>query len=287
MMQSISRKKISNIIPGNILSIKPVSGGDISKAYLVETNLGKFFMKINSAPIAPQMFLAEKAGLQAIEATHSVAVPHVRLVDEVDGQAFILMDYVESKSPTPADYHRLGEQLAHLHLCTQKEFGFPTDNFIGRLPQSNHPHTCWAEFYWSERILPQLKMANESAWLPAELIPDEGRVLTLFNGIFGVVRPSLLHGDLWGGNYIIAADGTPYLIDPAAYYGHSMVDIAMTRLFGGFGREFYESYHGIIPQTDYYDEQIDFYQLYYLLAHLNLFGRGYYSSVTSILKRYF
>ena len=97
----------------------------------------------------------------------------------------------------------------------------------------------------------------------------------------------LLHGDLWGGNYLIATDGAPYLIDPAVYYGHSMVDIAMSRLFGGFGSEFYDAYHQIIPQPVHHDIQIDLYQLYYLLVHLNLFGSGYYSSVSSILKRYF
>ena len=97
----------------------------------------------------------------------------------------------------------------------------------------------------------------------------------------------LLHGDLWGGNHLIASDGTPYLIDPATYYGHSMVDVAMSHLFGGFGTLFYEAYHEQIPRTDNHDVQIDLYQLYFLLVHLNLFGSGYYASVASILKRYF
>ncbi len=96
-----------------------------------------------------------------------------------------------------------------------------------------------------------------------------------------------MHGDLWAGNYLISTDGTPYLIDPATYCGHAMVDIAMSRLFGGFGPSFYDAYHGIIPKTGNYQQQIELYQLYYLLVHLNLFGKGYYSGVLSILQRYF
>ena len=97
----------------------------------------------------------------------------------------------------------------------------------------------------------------------------------------------LLHGDLWGGNYLIATDASPYLFDPATYYGHSMVDVAMSHLFGGFGSAFYDAYHDRIPKSNNHDTQIDLYQLYFLLVHLNLFGSGYYSSVASILKRYF
>jgi fructosamine-3-kinase len=96
-----------------------------------------------------------------------------------------------------------------------------------------------------------------------------------------------LHGDLWAGNYLISTDGTPYLIDPAAYYGHSLVDIAMSKLFGSFGQSFYDAYHEINPKSENYSQQIELYQLYYLLVHLNLFGSGYYSSVSSVLRKYF
>lgn len=123
--------------------------------------------------------------------------------------------------------------------------------------------------------------------LSGKEIPTIEKFTALLSEISVNVKPSLLHGDLWGGNFLISTDGTPYLIDPATYYGHSMVDIAMTRLFGGFGTEFYDIYHEITGKPDRYEEQIELYQLYYLLVHLNLFGSGYYSSVSSILKRYF
>lgn len=299
---------IADKIAEEIISVKPVSGGDISSAYRLETANARYFLKVNNGSSALQMFHAEQKGLQAIVATGTIAVPHVYMADSVDGQAFLLMDHVESKRPSTSDYHRLGMQLAELHQFsldpspiagkTDQQpaepvqssgagFGFSSDNFIGSLPQSNRSHTDWSEFYWFERIFPQLQMARRDGLISGKMIPTEENAIALFRDIFGHVKPSLLHGDLWGGNYLIATDGTPYLIDPAVYYGHSMVDISMSRLFGGFGPDFYSAYHEIIPEPENYDIQIDLYQLYYLLVHLNLFGSGYYSSVISLLKKYF
>jgi fructosamine-3-kinase len=278
---------IAGKISEEIISVKPVSGGDISAAYRIDTAVGRYFLKVNDTPFAPEMFRAEREGLQAIEETKTIAVPHVHLADIADGQSFLLMDFVESKRPDTSDYQRLGTQLAELHRCTQLGFGYSSDNFIGRLPQNNRLHSGWAEFYWYERVFPQLQQAHKAGLIQSQMMPEEEKAIALFRNMFGEVKPSLLHGDLWGSNYLIATDGIPHLIDPAVYYGHSMVDIAMSRLFGGFGTAFYDAYHRIIPKPDHYDAQIELYQLYYLLVHLNLFGGGYYSSVASILRRYF
>lgn len=279
---------IASHLNETMCSSHPVSGGDISRAYLLETTTKKYFLKVNDRSVALKMFHAEQQGLQAIEATRTIAVPHVHLTDTFDGKAFLLMDFVESKRPDASDFQRLGTQLAQLHLCPQQSFGFPDDNFIGRLPQNNREHGNWPAFYWHQRIVPQLQLALDAHLLHHNEMPAVEKAIRLFTEIFGgEISPSLLHGDLWGGNYLIAMDGTPYLIDPAVYYGHSMVDIAMSRLFGGFGSDFYTAYHDLIPQPGNYEEQIDLYQLYYLLVHLNMFGSGYYSSVSSILKRYF
>lgn len=278
---------LSRQLGKEITGFKAVSGGDISRAYHLQAHDGDYFMKVNSASSAREMFRAEQEGLQAIEATHTIAVPHVHWVDTIEEKSFLLMDFVEGKRPDDADFQRLGTQLARLHLTTSAHFGFQDDNFIGRLPQSNRFHTDWAEFYWFERILPQLRLALNAKLIERRMVPEEEKAIALFREMAGNVKPSLLHGDLWGGNYLIATNGTPYLIDPATYYGHSMVDIAMSRLFGGFGTAFYDSYHEIIPKPAHYDTLIEMYQLYYLLVHLNMFGSGYYSSVASILKRYF
>ncbi len=280
-------KHIAEQINSEIKSFKPVSGGDISSAYLLETQHQKLFLKVNSKSFAKSMFLAEQKGLQAIENTKTIAVPQVHLVSELDGKAFLLMDFIESRRPNAKDYTHFGRDLANLHLVSNDHFGFSSDNFIGSLPQSNAFHADWAEFYWNERIHPQLEIAKKNKALDDAKIPSKESALKIFRQVFGEVKPSLLHGDLWGGNYLISTDGTPYLIDPAVYYGHSMVDVAMSCLFRGFDAEFYDAYHEIISKQSYYQEQIKLYQLYYLLVHLNLFGRSYRSSVVDILERYF
>lgn len=285
-MEQIIRH-ISDQIQSQITAFRPVSGGDISSAYLLETQHQKLFLKVNSKSFAKSMFLAEQKGLQAIENTKTIAVPQVHLVSELDGKAFLLMDFIESRRPNAKDYTHFGRDLANLHLVSNDHFGFSSDNFIGSLPQSNAFHADWAEFYWNERIHPQLEIAKKNKALDDAKIPSKESALKIFRQVFGEVKPSLLHGDLWGGNYLISTDGTPYLIDPAVYYGHSMVDVAMSCLFRGFDAEFYDAYHEIISKQSYYQEQIKLYQLYYLLVHLNLFGRSYRSSVVDILERYF
>jgi fructosamine-3-kinase len=181
----------------------------------------------------------------------------------------------------------LGKQLANLHLNKSKTFGFNTDNFIGTLPQSNTTHHNWVDFYVEERLVPQLKIAIQRHLLTPAEVPDLSTMKLKTVDIFKYVQPSLLHGDLWSGNYLISKDGIPYLIDPAAYYGHSEVDIAMSLLFGGFDNSFYEAYHAVIPKETDTIARIELYQLYYLLVHLNLFGSSYYNSVKRITNKYF
>lgn len=279
---------ISRITQHNFKEVKSLSGGSISSAFVLKGEDRAYFLKVNARPDAHEMFVAEQTGLKAIEDTKTIAVPKVHLVDVHDDKAFLLMDYVESKSAGSNELRALGTQLAKLHLNHKDFFGFTGDNFIGSLPQSNTRHSSWAEFYWHERTAPQLKLAEQNKLLnPNEIVPEQDAI-NLFKELLGNdVKPSIIHGDLWGGNYLISTDGTPYLIDPAVYYGHPMVDIAMSKLFGGFGNEFYTAYHEIIPKTANYNAQIDLYQLYFLLVHLNMFGRSYYSSVAAILKRYF
>lgn len=281
-------KYISLLTHKQFQTIHPLSGGSISSAYLLKWEKGAYFLKVNTNSDALEMFRAEQKGLQAIDETATIAVPKVHHVDVYDNKAFLLMDYVESKSASGNDYKALGTQLAKLHLNHTNNFGFTFDNFIGSLPQSNKQHSDWANFYWHERIAPQLKLAKHNKMLKAtDMIADQTAISVLEETFGKHINPSVLHGDLWAGNYLIAADGTPYLIDPATYWGHSMVDIAMSKLFGGFGYEFYSAYHEIIPKTDNYNAQVDLYQLYFLLVHLNLFGKSYYVNVAEILEKYF
>jgi len=272
----------------DIEHVRPISGGDISKAFLLETNTERFFCKVNKGHRAFQMFQAEKAGLVAISETKSIAAPKVILCEELEAGALLVMEYIEPKRASSIDMALLGHQLGALHqLPVSDVFGWATDNFIGNLPQSNKTRTTWSEFYVQERLVPQIRLAQKSQKLSASEIPSEERLIKACEKLLPKTKPSLLHGDLWSGNYLIAQDGTPYLIDPATYFGHHEVDIAMTRLFGGFDSTFYNAYAEYFPEIGGEKERTDIYQLYYLLVHLNLFGGSYKASVSNILTHYF
>ncbi|RRQ50067.1 fructosamine kinase [Maribacter algicola] len=268
--------------------VSPISGGDISRAYLLESETEKFFCKINGGNKALVMFQAEKKGLQELLKTNTIAAPRSFQVEPYNEGAFFLMEYVESKTATSKEMALFGRQLALLHQTSNtRTFGWEEDNFIGSLYQSNKSHQDWTSFYVQERLLPQLKLAFEKGLLLKTDIPSEGKMDTMCSNLFPNIKPSLLHGDLWSGNFLISKDGIPFLIDPAIYYGHYEVDIAMTHLFGGFGDSFYNSYREIIPPEPGEEERKDIYQLYYLLVHLNLFGASYTAPVKRILSTCF
>ncbi len=271
-----------------VLTIKTLSGGDISKAYLLETATEQFFCKINHTADALKIFQAEKDGLDAISLTKTIATPKTFFCEALEKGALLVMEYITPKKPDYKDMDLFGHQLAALHqAATMQRFGWEGPNFIGNLPQSNTKNTNWSAFYVFERLLPQLRRAVNHKFLSAKELPTEVQLSKCCNSFMSAVEPSLIHGDLWSGNYLIAQNGTPYLIDPAVYYGHHEVDLAMTRLFGGFDTSFYNAYQEHFPHTGGADARNDLYQLYYLLVHLNLFGTSYRHAVVSILKKYF
>ena len=278
---------ISTLLNQPILSIYPVSGGDISLAYRVKTEAKTYFLKVNRGKDALTMFQTEKRGLEAIAQTQTISVPMVYACDDFENEAFLLMEYIESKRPNAEDFSRFGKALAELHQHTAENFGLDFNNFIGSLPQNNKQYSSWTNFYVEERLLPQLQLAKQNHLLSDNECPSEKIITERLENLFLNVKPSLLHGDLWSGNYLIAKDGTPYFIDPATYYGHHEVDIAMSKLFGGFGEDFYKAYYNILTADTKTSSRLEIYQLYYLLVHLNLFGKSYYSSVFRILKKYF
>ncbi len=277
---------LNKLLNTDILSLKEVGGGDISRAFRAKSLKGDFFIKYHSGSAAFDMFEAEKTGIEAIENTESIAVPEIFKVVRYKGAALLIMQYINSRPANKEDFKKLGEQLAELHLNYSDKFGYTRNNFIGSLPQPNCLHSEWIDFYVEERLLPQIEMALRLNLLNQK-IPKKTRIKEVCRDICGSPKASLLHGDLWSGNYLISSGGTPYLIDPAIYFGDAMIDLSMSRLFGGFGESFYDAYHDIHHRAENYRAQTDIYQLYYLLVHLNLFGRSYYQSVIHIIQRYF
>jgi protein-ribulosamine 3-kinase len=187
----------------------------------------------------------------------------------------------------PLDFWaQTGRGLAQLHQHSAGEFGLDHDNYIGSLNQYNQKETDWVEFFVNQRLQNQLRMCSDHGHADAGLLRMFDRLFPKLEQYFPHEPPALLHGDLWSGNYLCGNKGAAYLVDPAVYYGHREMDLAMSLLFGGFDREMYHAYHEVFPLENGWKERVDLCNLYPLLVHVNLFGGSYISQVRAILKRF-
>ena len=274
---------------GQILESRAVDGGDISQAAYLRLANGRQALVKWHAGSPSGLFTAERQGLERLGAAGALRVPEVLAHRESNqGQpAFIVMEWLEHGSKTAAVAERLGLGLAALHRLSAPSFGLDQANFIGANPQPNQPTADWVTFFRSQRLEFQMKLAGQNGLLPARRARRLETLLTRLGDWLPTHPPvSLLHGDLWGGNWLATASGEPALIDPAVYYGHREADLAFTELFGGFPPSFYAAYRQAWPLESGYEERRDLYNLYHLLNHLNLFGEGYGGSVDTVLQRY-
>ena len=230
----------------------------------------KGFLK-EGAPSRADAFAAEADGLEALR-------PHIRVPQVLDrgirnGKAFILLEHLDLQRS--GDFAQLGRMLAALHRQTGPRFGWARDNYIGLTPQQNGWRDDWAEFWREHRMRPQVELAKKNGFaveMPPLALLENHRP-----------QPSLLHGDLWSGNAGFTANG-PVVFDPAVYYGDRETDLAMTELFGGFPREFYQGYNEAFALAPGYEQRKHLYNLYHLLNHLNIFGGGYLAQVKATLS---
>ncbi len=239
-----------------------------------------------TAPAAAlHMFEAEVAGLVEIGASNTIRVPEVYDVGIRDGCAYIEMERLQLRATTAADETAAGELLAAMHRVTAERFGWYRDNTIGPTPQHNPVSDSWLEFYATARLQYQLELAAKNGY-DGELQAEGARLLEGLPALLAGHEPvaSLLHGDLWGGNWGATSDGV-VTFDPAVYYGDRETDIAMTRLFGGFGRSFYAAYERAWPLAAGHERRVALYQLYHVLNHLNLFGSGYLGQGLALMKQ--
>ncbi|MCM8568939.1 fructosamine kinase family protein [Gramella jeungdoensis] len=266
----------------NYKNSSPLSGGDINEVYLLEGQSEKFVVKLNNASRFPGMFDAEKFGLEKLAEPKVIDIPIPFSTGIANEMAYLILEHKDSAQRNAKFWESFGEQMAELHKTTAQNFGLEKDNYIGSLPQYNESKDSAAEFYINMRLQPQIKMAEEkgfhlnvsdSFFKNCELlIPDE--------------RPSLVHGDLWNGNYLVNSEGLPCLIDPAIAFAPREMDLGMMKLFGGFNDRIFQVYNEVFPLESDWEKRIPLWQLYYLLVHLNIFGAGYRSQVTSIIKSF-
>ena len=270
---------------------RSVSGGDINRAYILTLSSGQRIFIKNNPGRGQDFFRAEALGLAAIEATGTISVPKVYGIGVDSGGAFLCMEVLEAGPKVPDFWEVFAGELAAMHradttaFVTNGRYGFSGSNYIGSTPQKNNAHDSWITFFREERLLPQIELAK--GYFSSGDRKTIDRFLDRLDSLLVEPEaPSLIHGDLWGGNFITGPDGKAWLIDPATYVGSAEADLAMTELFGGFSRAFYQAYReqGLL-QPGYRDRK-DIYNLYHLLNHLNLFGGGYLSSVMSIVRRY-
>jgi protein-ribulosamine 3-kinase len=266
--------------------VQPVSGGSINHAARLDTSWGIYFLKANDSFQYPQMFEKEARGLAALKNTGLITIPDVIFTGEEDGLSFIILRFIESKSKVNDFWEKFGVELAQIHRHTSPYFGYEEDNYIGSLVQCNNKHNKWTDFFIEERLEKQLSLAIQNGRMNTADINIFKNIYLKIESLFPEEAPSLLHGDLWSGNFITGNSGEPCLIDPAVYYGHREMDLAMTKLFGGFDETFYHAYQSEFPIEPGHDERVDLCNLYPLMVHVNLFDGGYLSQVKSILKRF-
>jgi len=263
-----------------------VAGGSIHHCVRWETDAGPVFVKI--APVAQtSMFEAEADGLRALRTASAVRVPDVLAVGAAGDRSALALEWIELGPPSARSEARLGQQLAKLHRATDARFGWHRDNTIGRTPQPNAPSDDWAHFYAGNRLGFQLQLAERNG-LDARVIERGRRLVECCAAFFAGHRPapSLLHGDLWAGNRAtLQGSDEPIIFDPAVYFGDREADLAMTRLFGGYGPAFYAAYAEAWPPAAGADTRRGLYNLYHVLNHWNLFGGSYGRQAAAMIEQ--
>jgi len=260
-----------------------VGGGSINEAYRLKSDGRSFFVKLNSATRL-DMFEAEAEGLQALRQADALRIPEPLVWGVSGSKAFLVMEHLTVGGAGSAA--QLGEALAAMHRCTSEQFGWHRDNTIGSTPQHNTPEESWLHFWSEQRLGFQIDLALEAG--ASRALESRGAELTEWLPAFLDGREpeaSLLHGDLWSGNYAFTQKGEPTIFDPAVYYGDRETDIAMTELFGGFGADFYAAYNNDWPLDSGYALRKTLYNLYHILNHYNMFGGGYLSQAQNMIDR--
>lgn len=264
-----------------------MGGGCINQAYKLTTSDNKnFFCKTNSASKFPQLFQKEKNGLLLIERQQVLRTPAIVACGETEHEQFLLLEWIDEGNKTKKFWEKFGHQMAAMHSVKGPAFGLDENNFMGSVVQQNFPLSNWPSFFAQYRLRPLAESCLKQGLLLSCHMRQLERLSAQLHNFFPDEPPALVHGDLWSGNFMCASNEEPVLIDPAVYFGHPSVDMAMTTLFGSFDKRFYEVYHEQFPLPPNYSEQWKICNLYPLLVHLWLFGSSYRPQIEHTLKEF-
>lgn len=261
-----------------------MGGGCINQAQKLSDGCQHWFVKTNNADRVA-MFEAEAEGLNALAETATIGVPRALCTGTLDGRSYIVIEYIEHGRSRDDSQALAGRQLAAMHRHLADQYGWHRDNTIGATPQYNHWEAQWSVFWRDHRLGFQLDLAARQGHT-GRLQSSGEQLLSRFTALIDhAPQPSLLHGDLWGGNITFNTEGQPVIFDPAVYYGDRETDLAMTELFGGFSADFYAAYREAWPLAPGYRVRRQLYNLYHVLNHLNLFGGGYAGQAQGLIDR--
>jgi fructosamine-3-kinase len=264
---------------------RSVGGGCINQGYCVSSNTRTYFVKLNQASQV-LMFEAEALGLKQMRETQAIRVPKPIGWGIAADSSYIVLEWLElGGSNNSQTWEEMGRQLAAMHRWnppTVKGFGWEQNNTIGSTPQLNNWTSDWAEFFAESRIGYQFQLAQRRGGH----FPQQEQLIAAIPKLLNhQPQPSLVHGDLWGGNAAVTTSGEPVILDPATYIGDREVDLAMTELFGGFPAAFYRGYNEAWSLDDGYKQRKTLYNLYHILNHFNLFGGGYASQANRMIEQ--
>ncbi|WP_235802740.1 fructosamine kinase family protein [Vaginella massiliensis] len=264
----------------------PVEGGDINDAFRLEKDGHYYFLKLNIADSFPEMFRKEAYSLDFLGKINDLKIPKTIAVGiSEDNYQYLILEWIEKVTPTPRSWQNLGQDLAKIHRQTHETFGWQEDNYIGIIVQNNAPKTKWSDFYAENRLLPLTKMLFDEKLITNKDAQLTEQICKRLDEIFPNEAPALLHGDLWNGNILPTHQDRVAFIDPACYFGHREMDIAMTKLFSGFDENFYASYQEHYPLEQKWEERIPYAQLFPLMIHALLFKGYYINEVQNMLKK--
>ena len=279
--------EISNVTakPFELIDRQSIGGGCINQAYLISSGIERYFVKLNQAS-RMEMFVAEAKGLQEMAATATIKVPAPICWGIARENSYLVLECLDLTSRgNSQNWAEMGRNLATMHdyrVSNTAKFGWHINNTIGSTPQLNSWETDWTIFFKNQRLGYQFQLARRKGGH----FPQAERLLAAIPDLLAnhQPQPSLVHGDLWGGNASFTTVGIPVIFDPATYWGDREVDLAMTELFGGFPAAFYQGYESVYPLAPGYARRKQLYNLYHILNHYNLFGGGYQSQANGAIE---
>lgn len=286
-MEAFIKQKLGNLLSEeNEIRLSPVEGGYINKSYCIRSGNKQWFCKINSATKFPQLLSKEKNSLDFIERQNIIKTPEVINQYEAGGLQVLILEWIKEGQKNEGFWKKFGEQLAHLHRVSNDYFGREEDNYMGNICQTNAPSSDWINFFIHQRLMPMVKRCSEQKLLKRKHRSAFEKLYYRLPDFFdNQCKPSLVHGDLWKGNFLCNENADPVLIDPSVYFGHRAVDLGMTNMYA-VNKEFYLSYNYHFPLPSNFKEQGELCNLYALLIGLSVLGKDCRPLIESTLKRF-